>query len=429
METVVALFAGAGGLSGGFAAAGVKPVIAVEWDPRACETYERNLGLAPLQLDIGDDATIEVLRRSLGNRSVDAVIGGPPCQGFSTAGERRGDDPRNRLIFNYLKIVDVLKPRWFLFENVEGLLTSGNGSAVVRLVREFVNRGYAVRLEKVNFASYGLPQTRKRVIIIGNRVGLNFRLPPPSHSFNSGKHKSVSSLPNSPSLIEALGGLGPANTEPQVRVCYNDPDPVNSYDRDMRGDGQDVSLHYWSASARDLARYQKLTPGQSMKDLPESLWHDSFKRRALRRVKDGTPTEKRGGAPSGIKRLRGDLNSLTITGAATREFIHPVEDRPLTLREAARLQSFPDQYEFEGNAISKATQIGNAFPPLCAKIFADHIAGLDGAFGSDHRVNSLSPQLLGYRLTDATGMSPALQVTDAALSALTQGFLSLEAAE
>lgn len=159
-----------------------------------------------------------------------------------------------------------------------------------------------------------------------------------------------------------------------------------------------------------------------MKDLPEELWHESFRKRAFRRVKDGTPTEKRGGAPSGIKRLHGDLQSLTITGAASREFIHPEHNRPLTIRECARIQSFPDRYHFFGNAASVMQQIGNAVPPTAAAIFARHLQELEGSFGSGSQITRQirSPRLLGYRLTESTGMSGALKNTDSLLSSFLQ---------
>jgi DNA (cytosine-5)-methyltransferase 1 len=153
-----------------------------------------------------------------------------------------------------------------------------------------------------------------------------------------------------------------------------------------------------------------------MRDLPPEFWHDSYRRRAFRRVADGTPTEKRGGAPSGIKRLRGDLNSLTITSASTREFIHPVQDRPLTLREAARLQSFPDGYDFYGTPPSVAKQIGNAVPPKAAQMLASHLLELEDSFGSTRR--GVGGELLGFHLTSGSGMSPALARTDAALRAM-----------
>jgi DNA (cytosine-5)-methyltransferase 1 len=145
-----------------------------------------------------------------------------------------------------------------------------------------------------------------------------------------------------------------------------------------------------------------------MKDLPAELQHDSFKRRANRRVCDGTPTERRGGAPSGIKRLIADEPSLTITGAAMREFIHPVEDRPLSLRECARLQTFPDSYSFSGSAASCLQQIANAVPPLLAETLAAHIVK---EYGFDVVYEPKRPHFQ-FSLTQSTGMSPALKKTE-----------------
>ena len=418
METIVALFAGAGGLSSGFAAAGLKPKVAVELDAEACATYERNLGVAPLQMDITRRSTLEAVIASVGTAPVSAVIGGPPCQGFSTAGGRWAEDPRNRLIFNYFAIVDALQPRWFLFENVEGLLTSGGGESVVGLVRLFIERGYSVRLQKMNFAAFGLPQTRKRVVIVGNRLGVDFDFPAATHSYNSGKHRSRNALPPSPSLIAALAGLGEATTDTTLRARYSALTPANAYDALMRDGMSDVSMHHWSASSVDRERFRYLRPGQTMKDLPEHLWHSSFKRRAFRRVQDGTPSERRGGAPSALKRLEGHLNGLTVTGSTTRECVHPCADRPLTLREAARLQSFSDSYEFDGGQASRARQIGNAFPPMCAHTFARHLAALDGQFGSGLPMTSHPPHLIDFVLTESAAMSPALRKTSEALAGI-----------
>jgi DNA (cytosine-5)-methyltransferase 1 len=156
-----------------------------------------------------------------------------------------------------------------------------------------------------------------------------------------------------------------------------------------------------------------------MKDLPEELQHESYRRRANRRVSDGMPTEKRGGAPAGFKRLRGELNALTVTSAAPREFIHPVADRALTLRECARLQSFPDSFRFTGNAMSVARQIGNAIPPLAGRVLAEAIMREDGHAGADvGRARGEALGLIGFHLTVAEGMSPALAKTAASLRSL-----------
>ena len=177
-SVVVSLFAGAGGLSQGFADAGLRPTLAAELDKNAVATYRANVSDAVIQVDIGAEAAriVREVEARTGGQDVFAVVGGPPCQGFSTAGARDHDDLRNRLVFSYLDIVSHLRPSWFLFENVEGILTSGGGDAVVGLAKKFTELGYSFRVEKVNFARWGVPQARKRVLIVGNRHGIDFHL-------------------------------------------------------------------------------------------------------------------------------------------------------------------------------------------------------------------------------------------------------------
>src|SRR5690606_27673225 len=163
-----------------------------------------------------------------------------------------------------------------------------------------------------------------------------------------------------------------------------------------------------------LSRISILGEGQTMKDLPDDLQHPSFKKRANRRVMDGTPSEKRGGAPSGLKRLRSGEPCLTITGAAIREFVHPHENRYLTIRECARIQSFPDDFKFYGSTSQKIQQIGNAIPPFLAEIFANHIQEI--GFNCDG--NDKSGRLLGFKLSKSDGLSPALCQTQEMLSSL-----------
>ena len=421
LKRVISLFSGAGGLSLGFAQAGLKPIFGIDINHDACMTYENNLGVPCHNIDLGASNNSELLNLLSPHQDVLAIIGGPPCQGFSSAGSRNGLDPRNLLIFNYFAIVEQVRPLWFLFENVEGLLTSNNGKSVFDLVRRFISLGYSLRLEKVNFAAYGLPQSRKRVIIIGNRVGASFKFPFETHSFDAGKHNRLLPLfPHSPTLDEAILGL-PEAVKRECLIPYTNIAPINEYDTFMRllNDSGGVKHHFSSKRDNDLERYKLLKPGQTMKDLPENLWHPSYRKRAFRRVLDGTPTEKRGGAPVGIKRLHAHQCSPTITSASSHECIHPVFDRPLTLRECARLQSFGDDYVFSGSTSSIATQIGNAFPPLAAKIFAETVRQIEGKAGSGMAFPFLrKAQLIGYRLTDSSGMSPKLMHTDSLLKSL-----------
>ncbi len=145
-----------------------------------------------------------------------------------------------------------------------------------------------------------------------------------------------------------------------------------------------------------------------MQDLPEALWHESYRRRAFRRVQDGTPSARRGGAPSGVRRLEWDAPSKAITGGALRDFLHPLEDRPLTLRECARLQTFDDEFTFVGTRAERAQLIGNAVPPQLAESVGRHLFAQIDCAVSDERQ---SGALLSFVPTLSTGMSPALMAT------------------
>ncbi|ORL38792.1 hypothetical protein A6F59_24455 [Prescottella equi] len=169
---------------------------------------------------------------------------------------------------------------------------------------------------------------------------------------------------------------------------------------------------HWARPPKEIAalRYKMLEWGQTMRDLPPELQHASFKRRANRRVADGMPTEKRGGAPAGLRKMRPDEPSRAITSAASREFVHPFEDRTLTLRECARLQTFPDDYLFAGTVNENATLIGNAIPVLFAKALG---SALDATMNADDHISSEPGRLVQFQVTVGDLMSPALKkVTD-----------------
>ena len=419
---VVSLFAGAGGLSRGFADAGLCPALAVELDCDAVATYRANVSNAVICMDIGADPAdvVRAVDARRGTKKVFAVIGGPPCQGFSTAGARDHSDPRNRLVFSYLDIVSRLQPSWFLFENVEGILTSGGGDAIMGLAEQFGGLGYSFRVEKINFAKWGVPQARKRVLIVGNRHGIDFALPTASHYFDGKKHRGLLGLKSS-TLGDAIAGLPSMPVASHLEpVLYATPLPINDYDARMRTAPPGPRAHAVVGFERDAERIRLLKPGQSLRDLPEEFWPESFRSRAFRRVADGMPTEKRGGAPAGIRRLCADHASLTITSFSPRELIHPDLDRPLSLRECARLQSFRDCHDFKGSFQAVATQIGNAFPPIAADVLAQWMQITHGAAGgtTEYCGMSVPPGLFGYHLTEASAMSPALQVTDARLRSI-----------
>jgi DNA (cytosine-5)-methyltransferase 1 len=375
---VIDLFCGAGGLTLGIQQCGFQVCFAIDHDPAAVETYRRNLG---------DHVICGEVSETLSIPAADVIVGGPPCQGFSSAGPRRPGDQRNSLVGVFAELIIRHKPRAFVFENVEGFLTAESGQRVFELLDPLVSAGYCIHLRKINAANYGVPQHRKRVLAIGG-LGWSPSFPPATRRAFGAPGASVggNGLPPAATLSDAFRRLPAGTTEPDT--CK-------------------LSDHYCRPiSEEDLNRIQNLEQGQTMRDLPEDLWHDSFKRRAYRRVMDGTPTERRGGAPAGIRRLRIDEPSKAITGGSRSEFVHPLEHRYLTLRECARIQTFPDTFEFGGTSAERSLQIGNAVPPdLAVAIGNSLLSDLTG-----HPTPTTSEgQLLSFVPTVSNGMSPALQ--------------------
>jgi DNA (cytosine-5)-methyltransferase 1 len=267
---------------------------------------------------------------------------------------------------------------------VEGFLTAEGGKRVLDLLTPLVEAGYWIHVRKVNAANYGVPQHRKRVIAVGG-LGWEPSLPAPTHSAHGapGARLAATYLPPAPTLRQALSDLPPPGTEALAK-------PTGHFYRPLIG--------------VDLERAKALKPGQKMRDLPPELWHESYRRRAYRRVMDGTPAERRGGAPAGIRRLLPDEPSKAITGGALSEFLHPFEDRNLTLRECARLQTFSDDFCFRGTCAEQAQLIGNAVPPLLAAMVARALA-VD--------LLAVKPKadrgkLLSFVPTLSNGMSPIL---------------------
>lgn len=405
----ISLFCGAGGCSLGFKQAGYEILYANDNNSAALNTYKKNFPDTLCSLEDIDKLDFEQILIDLKLKAgeVDVLIGGPPCQGFSTAGLRFWDDPRNDLLRSYVRALSTIQPKWFIMENVEGLLTSNKGIYVYEAVKSFVELGYLIRVEKIYSQEYGIPQRRKRVIIVGNLLGHNFQMPEATIKI-SGKIFRNSDV----TISHAIRGL-PAPTKSNKDELNYKSAPIDDFDAFLRNGSNKVTEHFSPLiNGIQLERISALKPGQTMKDLPEKLQHESFKKRANRRVADGMPTEKRGGAPSGLKRLHANEPCLTITGAATRELIHPKTNRPLTIRECARIQTFPDSFVFRGNTSQKIQQIGNAIPPMLARIFAEHIRD-DYGFA---KIDDPKGKLLGYLLTKAEGMSPALKNTDELLS-------------
>lgn len=377
--TVVDLFCGAGGLSLGFQRAGFSIVQAIDnWTP-AVSTYRANLGDHVIQTPI----TVDI---DLPHASV--FVGGPPCQGFSSAGRRRDGDERNSLVAVFAKLIVKYRPDAFVFENVEGFLTGANGVFVFELLDQVIDAGYRVHLRKINAANYGVPQLRKRVVAIGG-LGWDPTFPEPTHAAFGGPGAE---------LANEYGKI-PALTFAEALVSLPPATPRN-------GRIADDDHGFTPLDGDDRKRAELLAPGQRMRDLPEVLWHKSYRRRAYRRVMDGTPTERRGGAPSGLRRLKPDEPSKAITGGALRDFLHPTEDRALTVRECATLQTFPVSFQLFGSQADRIQLMGNAVPPRLAEAIAQNLRQ-DLACSQPSQFGGGA--LLSFVPTLSVGMSPALE--------------------
>ncbi|MBR6458868.1 MAG: DNA cytosine methyltransferase [Actinomycetaceae bacterium] len=379
----ISLFSGAGGMDLGFRNAGFDIIAAFDNHAATVDTYNKNLGGASI-LDLSC-CNFAKISESLGTQkySPDIIIGGPPCQGFTSAGTRFWDDPRNKLISNYVDALKQFSPRWFVMENVEGILTTAEGEYLYETVKRMIELGYSIYIRKIYMQEYSIPQRRKRVIIIGNREGKAYKFPEPTTPASGQIYRRASVT-----LRNAIFDLQDVTDE--------SIDQVPSEETGIK-----------------LERIVKLKQGQSMKDLPPELQHASFKRRSHRRVIDGIPSEKRGGAPSGLKRLVYDEPCLTITSASPCEFVHPEKNRMLTIRECARVQTFPDSFVFTGKRNERILQIGNAVPPVFAELIANSILHADES--PSHTVQA---SLVEYVLTKAEARSPALVRTEKKLETL-----------
>ena len=292
---------------------------------------------------------------------VDMVAGGPPCQGFSLANKKRNkvaDDPRNKLFYEFVKVIDWYSPKSFVMENVKGLLSMKSGQVIKQIVDEFENAGefgYEVKYEVLKASDYGVPQARQRVIVIGIRkdLGLIPEFPAKKYAKDVTVNEAISDLPT----IHAAEG-----TETQKYTKK----PKNAYQEFMRKKSLSVKNHIaMRHTQRLIDRFKAIKNGQGLVDVWET--HGAVQR--------GNPTKK-----STVKfsqnnqRLHGDKPAPTIAASFQSNFIHPKLDRNFTAREGARLQSFPDYFEFKGmrtkmsweKGLSQYQQIGNAVPPLLA---------------------------------------------------------------
>lgn len=385
--TAVDLFSGAGGVTLGLANAGFDVIFCSDHDRACALTHKRNFPTIPfVQKDIERLHGSDILRIAQIKRGqLDLLIGGPPCQGFSIIGQREIWDPRNGLFHEFLRIADELKPKCIVIENVTGLATLGKGTVLREIGKAFAEAGYSVECAELLAAQYGVPQMRWRMFFIGWRFDQKKRggFPLPTHGRcgigDLVPNRTISSLDSEGfiTIADAIRDLC-AIKAGELGTSYAHP-PQGPYQEAMRaGAPLQVSNHYAAKlSKQNLARIKFLKPGQDWRDLPHELLPPGMQR-ALR--KDHTRRYRRmkwsGIARSIITRFRDPKSG---------EYIHPHQHRTISIREAARLQSFPDWFVFEGSYSQQYDQVGNAVPPLLAKAVASELSAMLLAATSVHQ--------------------------------------------
>lgn len=367
--TAIDLFSGAGGLTLGLLNAG--------WDVRACAdlsaacaaTHHLNLPNIPIHVgDVSRLSSDDLIRMAgLKPGELDMLAGGPPCQGFSILGQREGRDPRNRLFLDFMRLAHELRPKAILIENVPGLATLEGGAALRAISQSFDEAGYDAACAELVAAQYGVPQLRWRMVFVGWRrdLGRSGGFPLPTHGpagigdLVPNRTLAATHAEGFLSTWEAIGDL-PLVAAGGTASRYA-ADPACSYQAAMReGSGFEVDNHYAPRMSEvNLARIRALKPGQDWRDLPHELLPPGMQR-ALR--KDHTRRYRRmtwDGVPRAvITRFRDPKSG---------EYTHPDQHRTISIREAARIQSFPDWFRLQGSLSDQYDQVGNAVPPLMAR--------------------------------------------------------------
>mgnify|MGYP001161680567 CR=1 FL=1 len=376
---VIDLFAGAGGLSLGFEMGGFDVVAAVEYDPIHAAIHELNFPKTKVLCASVRDLTGRDIRKQagLGRAAIDVVVGGPPCQGFSLIGQRVLEDPRNELVFHFLRLVDELRPKMFVMENVPGMVSGKHHQLVDELVEQFGQIGYHVRTpyQILNAAHFGVPQDRRRLFLLGARQGV--RLPDYPRPLTSKRTRHSAHLTNN--------GNGDAlSPGPSVEDAIGDLPDIEEWDELFSSDRLSVRLGKPSqyaarlrGSAPDLDDYSvpRVSEAQVLTGCLRAA-HTDKSRRRFAATEPGT-TEP----ISRFFRLPPDGLSNTLrAGTATDRGafsaprpIHPHSPRCISVREAARLHSFPDWFRFHRTIWHGFRQIGNAVPPLLARAVAQEL--------------------------------------------------------
>ena len=392
-RTIIDLFCGAGGISHGFENAGFRTLGGVDSDADSIATFKRNhphsRGICTDLSATSGSELAEAL--GVGPGSIDCMAAGPPCQGFSRNRAFRHqdgkfvDDPRNHLYWHFFVFVKYFRPKVVVMENVPEILIKSNGFFRDAVFEKFDDLGYNVNAQILNAAEFGVPQRRRRAIFLAGRDGMNVPIPPRTHRLGVKAVRRTPDSRQSPELIpesednlqlfrlapvgpnvwDAIGDLYGQYSESLDGLSRYACQPSTAYQRERRGQQVDVSNHFpWPLTERQLRRIRLLGEGEGQAFLPQEL-------------------QANGGYGSAYRRMQSDAQALTLTTwmfhPGSGMFTHPKEDRVLTIREAARIQSFQDDFVFTGKYHSQCRQLGNSVAPLVAKNLATSISCvLDG---------------------------------------------------
>lgn len=339
------LFSGCGGFSYGFQQAGYNVLVGVDNDDAALKTFEKNHNNSiGLNLNLHEKQSIDLISEKIGNSKVDVIIAGPPCQGFSLTGTRDENDKRNTLFYSIFELANRVKPNAIIIENVIGIATLYKGKAkkeIIRLCDEF---GYSCNFQAIYAPNYGIPQIRKRMFFVGvkKEIGL-FEFPEPTHNEN-----------NYISCKQAIGDLPTLETDLGAEQMDYIENPQSLYQKAMRNGSKALFNHLGTKHTELVVDVISQVPeGGNHKDLPEGVGISRKFNEAWTRYHSQKP-------------------SKTID-TGHRNHFHYKWNRVPTVRENARLQSFPDDFVFLGNKTQQYRQVGNAVPPLLGKIIAEKL--------------------------------------------------------
>lgn len=327
------LFCGAGGMSAGFIKAGMNCLVGIDFYKPAIETFKKNHKNAiAIHGDI-KKISVKEIKKKIKNKRIHIICGGPPCQGFSTIGTNNAKDSRNHLFLDFVRFVKGFKPEIVVMENVTGLLAIKNSDTLKSIFRCFEALGYRLDIKVLSSNHYGVPQIRRRVILIGNKINVKNRYPKKKYRDIDGKEFK---LPKSITVGDIFKEINTFKTK------------LTNHEIDKAQISNVIDLNRISfVPEGKFIRYEK----DEKKYLPKKLWYKH----------DWNKIDEKRFREAKYHRLDRSKPSPTIVTSRTM-YYHPTENRYLTTREAASLQSFPLEFEFCGNTTSQWTQIGNAVP-------------------------------------------------------------------